>query len=617
MSLLDTEFLSDILDQTHVVIMVFDESGGLEYLTRRAADELGVDRAKIDRLSVADIDEQYKYNGKWGETIELLKQKNVLQYESQYTHLQSGKKTAVALNLKLIQNNSGTFVIASSNSIERRLFAERELAHSKEMQEIMSRLARVGGWNLDLISNSLEWSDMTKEIHEVPPDFEPDFQTAINFYKEGPSRDAIIAGMTNAIERGQSLGNIEVQLVTAKGNELWVRSVGDVERDKDGKVIRAFGSFQDIDNRKRIELKLEESYRLLKQLTTNLPGAVYQLEMDQDGQMFCPFVSEGIRDLYPDMDLPDSECLNDLLNVLIDSQDFQRVRRAILRSAKTMSPLDIDFRYNKGTEVCWMNSSARPERGEGGRVVWHGYVYDITDRKRRRAELQRFVEVTSEQNKRLLNFAYIVSHNIRSHVANLKGILDIIQNSEDDVDETFMPLMQQSVDNLDESIRNLNEVVTIQSQVDLSRKSIYLNELLDKTLLNLSQSIKKAGSVIHNRVPEHFYVKSNSAYIESIFLNLISNAVKYRSPDRKSEITILAEKQNDGWTVEISDNGLGIDMEKYRQLIFGMYKTFHRNKDAKGLGLFITKNQVEALGGTIELESELNKGTTVRIKFYG
>lgn len=617
MTLLDSEFFREILDQTHEVIMVFSESGRLKYLNQRATEKLGVDREDLQRLSVSDFDVRYKEEGIWSQDFELLKRKKILQYQSEYTNITSGEVLSLDVNLKLMAYESESFVIASSRNIEKRLITERELAKSKEMLEMTSRLARVGGWDLDLIDNKLEWTDMTKEIHEVPPDFEPDFQTAINFYKEGESRDAIIAGMTQAIEHGKNLGNIEVQLVTAKGNELWVRSIGDVVRDETGKVIRAFGSFQDIDNRKRIELKLEESYRLLMQLTSNLPGAVYQLEMDEEGQIYCPFVSQGVKDLYPGVVFSDSGHLNGLLNMVIDKGDLRKVRYAILKSAKSMTPFDIEFKNKNGTVERWMNASAKPELGSVGRVVWHGYVYDITDRKKRRAELHRFVEVTAEQNKRLLNFAYIVSHNIRSHVANLKGILDIIRTSEGDVEETFLPLMQQSVDNLDESIRNLNEVVSIQSQVDLSRKTICLSEVLEKTLLNLGQAINKAGSAIHNQIPEDLCVESNSAYIESIFLNLISNAVKYRSPERRSEITIFAQKEKNGWMMEVSDNGLGIDMEKYRELIFGMYKTFHQNKDAKGLGLFITKTQVEALGGKIELESELNKGTTVRVKFYG
>src|SRR5690606_2186588 len=239
-----------------------------------------------------------------------------------------------------------------------------------------------------------------------------------------------------------------------------------------------------------------------------------------------------------------------------------------------------------------------------------------SERRKRREELKHFAEVTSEQNKRLLNFTYIVSHNIRSHVANLLGILNILQGDDQEAKETFVPLMQDSVNNLDESLRNLNDIVNIQTQINLTSKPIELRSMVEKTILNLKLTISGAEATVHNNVPKDFVINTNAAYLDSILLNLISNAIKYRSPDRNAEVHIDVESNGHETILSVRDNGLGIDLEKHRNLIFGMYKTFHKNKDAKGLGLFITKTQVESLGGKIDLESEVNKGTTVRVYFY-
>ncbi|MGB6034941.1 MAG: HAMP domain-containing sensor histidine kinase, partial [Cryomorphaceae bacterium] len=99
------------------------------------------------------------------------------------------------------------------------------------------------------------------------------------------------------------------------------------------------------------------------------------------------------------------------------------------------------------------------------------------------------------------------------------------------------------------------------------------------------------------------------AYLESVLLNLITNSVKYRADNRKCIIGIAAKKKNGKVILTVEDNGLGIDMEKYKDSLFGMYKTFHGNSDARGIGLFITKNQVESMGGNISVESQVNKGT--------
>ena len=127
--------------------------------------------------------------------------------------------------------------------------------------------------------------------------------------------------------------------------------------------------------------------------------------------------------------------------------------------------------------------------------------------------------------------------------------------------------------------------------------------------------MNKHNSQIINHVAEDIKVECVPAYLDSIILNLISNAVKYRSPNRKPLIIINAVKSKEGVLLSISDNGLGIDLEKYGDKIFGMYKTFHDNKESRGLGLYMTKRQIEIMGGTINVESQVGKGTTFKIEF--
>ena len=95
----------------------------------------------------------------------------------------------------------------------------------------------------------------------------------------------------------------------------------------------------------------------------------------------------------------------------------------------------------------------------------------------------------------------------------------------------------------------------------------------------------------------------------------MTNAIKYRSNDRKLEVTIDNEIKGEFNILKIKDNGLGIDLDKFGDSLFKLYKTFHYNKDATGVGLFITKNHVESMGGKIEVESQVDKGTTFKIFF--
>ena len=166
-----------------------------------------------------------------------------------------------------------------------------------------------------------------------------------------------------------------------------------------------------------------------------------------------------------------------------------------------------------------------------------------------------------------------------------------------------------------ETLDNLNEVVAISTNVNLEKKPIVLNEKIAAAELNLSAFLKKNNARVINEVEDDVQIKVIPAYIDSILMNFITNAVKYRDPSRDPVIRLSVTK-NDKYTIlSIEDNGLGIDMKKYGDKLFGMYKTFHHNSDARGIGLYITKNQIEAMNGKVMVSSEVGKGTTFNIYF--
>jgi len=162
-------------------------------------------------------------------------------------------------------------------------------------------------------------------------------------------------------------------------------------------------------------------------------------------------------------------------------------------------------------------------------------------------------------------------------------------------------------------MKHLNEVVNINTNINLATKPLNLIKYINKAKDILSEEILSNDVSFITNIPDDAVIVYNSAYLESIIYNLISNAIRYKHPQRKPIITIRFYKENDTDVVEISDNGMGIDMAKNGEKIFGMYKTFSTNPDARGIGLFITKNQIDAMGGTITLESEPNVGSTFKI----
>lgn len=241
---------------------------------------------------------------------------------------------------------------------------------------------------------------------------------------------------------------------------------------------------------------------------------------------------------------------------------------------------------------------------------------DITENKLTERELKKSHKILIERNKRLLEFSYIISHNLRSHTSNIQTIISSLEYIDDPEEKNDMLKMLKEVsDALDETIHNLNEITSIRTNLDIAREPLNLEEYIGKTLAILSSKIKKTETTIFTNVKPDLTINYNPAYLESILLNLISNAIKYADENRKPVIKISVKYFKGNVRLIIKDNGIGIDLNKHGNKIFGMYKTFTNRPDSKGIGLFITKNQVEAMGGRIEVESEVNVGTTFKIFF--
>ncbi|SHF78736.1 Histidine kinase-, DNA gyrase B-, and HSP90-like ATPase [Flavobacterium segetis] len=256
----------------------------------------------------------------------------------------------------------------------------------------------------------------------------------------------------------------------------------------------------------------------------------------------------------------------------------------------------------------------RDSNGAPLRVI--GTHTDISFQKENEIELIKTMDLFSQQNSRLLNFSHIVSHNLNTQAGNIKSLLDIIDYDNDAESSHEMLIHLRTVSNdLNETIANLTQLISIQDSSNIPIKLIDLSLYLDKTL-GLVQNMENYDRVtIVNQIPEGSFVKFNPAYLESVLLNFTTNAIKYSNPDNPIIIKYLFVVENGIKTLSISDNGLGIDLGKYGKELFGMYKTFHRHEEARGLGLHITKNQIESMGGSITVESTVGAGTTFKIFF--
>ena len=247
-------------------------------------------------------------------------------------------------------------------------------------------------------------------------------------------------------------------------------------------------------------------------------------------------------------------------------------------------------------------------------MIWQ--FSDITKRQKNQDKLKTMLSVAKEQNDRLTSFADIVTHNLRSHSGNLEAITDFLEEDFSELtDNDYFQLLRKAVENLQETVSHLTQVAKIKEIDPSEMEALNLYTYVHKAMFNIIALAQNAKAIIYNEVDENHNVKAIPAYLDSIILNFLTNAIKYKS-DKRTPIIELSSEIEKGYVVfKIKDNGLGIDMNKFGDKIFQMYKTFHYNKDAIGIGLFITKNHIESLGGKIVVKSEVGVGTEFTIYF--
>ena len=405
--------------------------------------------------------------------------------------------------------------------------------------------------------------------------------------------------------------SMEKRCITKTGEVIWVNLSVSQLFESNEKPTSHIAFVIDITERKEAEALIEKSQARFKSLIDTIDGIVWEYDLETKSSTF---ISKKIENL-----------LGYLVEEYSESPEFwedhihpeDREFALALSAKENKNHVNHDYEYRmlkKNGEIIWVRDIINYVFENGKPVISRGIMIDITIMKEAEKNLSNSLQLVTEQNKRLLNFSYIVSHNLRSHTSNIESIISLIESAESEEERNEMMQLLKSVSNsLDETMKHLNEVVNINTNINLVTKPLNLIKYIDKAKEVLSEQILSNKVTLTTNIPEDATINYNSAYLESILYNLISNAIRYRHPQRKPIISINLYQQNDKTIIEVSDNGIGIDLVRNADKIFGMYKTFSSNSDARGIGLFITKNQVDAMGGSITVDSIPNEGTTFKI----
>jgi signal transduction histidine kinase len=268
---------------------------------------------------------------------------------------------------------------------------------------------------------------------------------------------------------------------------------------------------------------------------------------------------------------------------------------------------------------------ALPIRNAEGNIVrWFGTFTDIQDQREvlenlehSRQELSAKNEELKRINNDLDNFIYTASHDLKAPISNLEGLIGLLETKTgskwNESEKKIIELIEVSVLKLKRTIVDLTEITKVQKELNAEAEPILLEEVLKDVQTDVSQLIEESNVRIHTHfeVPTIRFARKN---IRSILYNLLTNAIKYRSPDRAIEINIASVQQDSFILLSFADNGLGIPAEQIEK-IFLMFKRVHTHVEGSGIGLYIVKRIIENNGGRIEVESEPGRGTTFNMYF--
>ncbi len=423
---------------------------------------------------------------------------------------------------------------------------------------------------------------------------------------------AYFNGMTSAYRH-------EHRMRCKDGSWKWVLEKGMViERDSNGAPVRMVGTAIDItervENLKQIRLSEQKFHSAFNHSGIGMAivsTAGEWLEVNDNLCAILGYTQEELKrltfmDITYDDDLAQSIDLKDkLLRKEIDNYSLEK-----------------RYRHKNGHLIWILLTVSLVRNSDDSPRYFISQIQDISHQKelmlameRKNSELVLTTFDLEQKIKQLEEFNQIVAHNLRSPASNIKMLLHEIRQTDSETDKNeYFALLDMSSDALIETLQELIDILEIRLNKHLPFEQCDVAAITQKIIHQHNASILEKSAVIDTQfnVATISYPK---VYLESILHNLISNALKYSQPGIPPLIRITTSIENNHTVLTVSDNGLGIDLEKFGQHLFKFRKIFHRGFDSKGFGLFMTKNQIETLGGKIAVESKPGTGTTFKVTF--
>lgn len=524
-------------------------------------------------------------------------------------------------------NPNNIYVIGNSVDITERYYLEYDLFKTKTFLEETNKLARVGGWEVDLIKNTVYWTDITKEIHEVDKDFIPNLETGLAFYEEGNSREEMVKAVELGIQEHKNW-DIESQIITAKGNRIWVRAIGHPVIE-DGKCVKLIGAFQDIDLRKRAELEYRNTQKLLNDVL-NSTSEVSIIATDKDGliTLFNTGASKMLGYEAEEVIGKESPIFIHDINEIRNHADKLSVKHnrkiegfeTFIYEAELNGYSQNEWTYiKKNAERITVSLVVTPIKNLNNQTIGYlGVGMDITEAYNTRLELQKAKELAEEASIAKSEFLANMSHEIRTPLNGVIGFTELLLKTNlSDTQSQYIQIVNQSANSLLGIINDILDFSKIEAgklELDIDKCDIY--ELSSQAVDIISyQAQTKNLEVLLNIEPNlPRFIWADNIRLKQIIINLLSNAVKFTEKG-EIELSIKRLRKNENnctFEFKVRDTGIGIHESKQAK-IFEAFAQEDSSTTKKyggtGLGLSISNKLLQLMNSKLELESEVGKGS--------
>lgn len=489
-----------------------------------------------------------------------------------------------------------------------------EIKESNEKYDIVAKATSDTIWDWKIQKDKLFWNKGIKSIFGYDQDQvgESSKWWFDNIHPEDSIKMSI--KLYSFIEQKTENWQDEYRFKCADNSYKYVLDKGFLLKDENGKAIRMIGAIQDITKQKKEELRLKLLETVIVQTKdsiiiteanfnkTKLPKIVY---VNPAFSVMTGYSVHEITGKSPDL----------LRGINTDKNNIKKIITSIKNREESVIEI---IAYKKNEEEFWLRFSMIPiYNSENELSHWVSIQRDVTEEKKQEIEKEHLIRELTKNNKDLKQFSYITSHNLRAPLSNLTGLLNLIEDIpiENSELKEILHGFKNSTNLLNETVNDLTKVMIIKDNPSTKKEVVVLKEVFEKIQSQLNFSSHTHQTILKVNFENAPLLEVNKSYIESILLNLLTNSIKYRSENKILEISISTHQAENQVIFIFTDNGIGIDLERNRDKVFGLYQRFHNYPDSKGLGLYLVKSQVEAMEGSISIESEVNKGTTFTITF--